>query len=102
MKTEIAKCSLCGEPMPEGEIMFKFHGYSGPCPKPALRKAVLSSKIVYYFRDDTISGFWIDVEVDGKPHKNVGPFISEYQRKLAYDDLCAMLGSIGAIDAKVQ
>lgn len=29
-------CSLCGEPMPLGETMFKFHGYSGPCPKPPL------------------------------------------------------------------
>lgn len=25
-------CELCGEPMPAGEEMFKFHGYSGPCP----------------------------------------------------------------------
>lgn len=31
-------CELCGEPMPEGEEMFKFHGYSGPCPKPPLPK----------------------------------------------------------------
>ena len=30
------KCSICGEPMPEGETMFKYHGYSGPCPKPPL------------------------------------------------------------------
>ena len=29
-------CQLCGEPMPEGEEMFNYHGYSGPCPKPAL------------------------------------------------------------------
>lgn len=29
-------CELCGEPMPPGEEMFKFHGYSGPCPKPPL------------------------------------------------------------------
>jgi hypothetical protein len=29
-------CSVCGEPMPEGEEMFKFHGYSGNCPKPPL------------------------------------------------------------------
>jgi len=28
-----AKCTICGEPMPAGEEMFKFHGYSGPCPK---------------------------------------------------------------------
>jgi hypothetical protein len=31
-----AKCSLCGEPMPKGEEMFYYHGYSGPCPKPPL------------------------------------------------------------------
>jgi hypothetical protein len=31
-----SKCELCGEPMPVGEEMFKFHGYSGPCPKPPL------------------------------------------------------------------
>lgn len=26
------RCSLCGEAMPKGEEMFKYHGYSGPCP----------------------------------------------------------------------
>lgn len=30
------KCELCGEPMPKGEEMFKYHGYSGPCPAPPL------------------------------------------------------------------
>ena len=34
--SEISKCVLCGEPMPRGEEMFKFHGYSGPCPKASL------------------------------------------------------------------
>lgn len=33
---EKEKCELCGEPLPEGEQMFKYHGYSGPCPKPPL------------------------------------------------------------------
>lgn len=28
-----ALCELCGEAMPPGEEMFKYHGYSGPCPK---------------------------------------------------------------------
>lgn len=28
-------CELCGCPMPPGEEMFKFHGYSGPCPTKA-------------------------------------------------------------------
>lgn len=33
---EEAKCGLCGEPMPPGEEMFCYHGFSGPCPaKPA-------------------------------------------------------------------
>jgi hypothetical protein len=27
-----ATCSLCGHPMPPGEEMFKYHGYTGPCP----------------------------------------------------------------------
>lgn len=33
-----ALCAICGEPMPAGETMFKYHGYSGPCPKPPLLK----------------------------------------------------------------
>ena len=33
----MSKCELCGEPMPEGETMFKFHGYSGPCQKPPMQ-----------------------------------------------------------------
>lgn len=35
-----AKCQLCGEPMPPGEEMFNYHGYSGPCPKPLLPSRV--------------------------------------------------------------
>lgn len=31
-------CELCGFPMPEGEEMFKFHGYSGGCPVPHERQ----------------------------------------------------------------
>lgn len=31
--SEAVKCERCGEPMPPGEEMFKFHGFSGPCPK---------------------------------------------------------------------
>lgn len=27
-------CQLCGQPMPPGEEMFNYHGYSGPCPEP--------------------------------------------------------------------
>ena len=38
--TEIARCQICGEPMPPGEEMFKHHGYSGDCPKPPLHPTV--------------------------------------------------------------
>jgi hypothetical protein len=27
--------------MPPGEEMFKYHGYSGPCPKPSLAKGAI-------------------------------------------------------------
>ena len=37
---EVARCSICGEPMPEGEGMFMYHGFSGPCPKPAMKRSV--------------------------------------------------------------
>lgn len=37
MMNEKEKCQLCGEPMPEGEEMFNYHGYSGKCPKPPLK-----------------------------------------------------------------
>lgn len=32
------RCELCGEVLPATEQMFKYHGYSGPCPKPPLSK----------------------------------------------------------------
>lgn len=40
-----SKCELCGEPLPEGEQMFKFHGYSGPCPKPPLPRPAPSPNV---------------------------------------------------------
>lgn len=36
LMSEQSKCELCGEPMPAGEEMFKYHGLTGPCPKPPL------------------------------------------------------------------
>ena len=39
MSEERPKCQLCGEPMPPGEEMFNFHGYSGPCPKTAFAES---------------------------------------------------------------
>ncbi len=37
--------------MPEGESMFNYHGYSGPCPKPPLPKSVVpTADDVLYIR----------------------------------------------------
>jgi hypothetical protein len=38
MQSKQGSCELCGEPMPPGEEMFRYHGYSGPCPKPPIPK----------------------------------------------------------------
>ncbi len=41
--SEKPNCTLCGEPMPDGEEMFKYHGYSGICPKPPLPEMALAA-----------------------------------------------------------
>lgn len=46
--SEKAVCQVCGEPMPPGEEMFNFHGYSGPCPKPPLPKP---KPLVKFYRE---------------------------------------------------
>lgn len=61
------KCELCGEPMSEDEEMFKFHGYSGPCPKPPLKDTtpqkdpIPHAKFMQDLRYLLLSnGFWFD------------------------------------------
>lgn len=48
---EKAICTVCGDPMPEGEQMFKFHGYSGDCPKPPLPRLSKDQKLEKLFND---------------------------------------------------
>lgn len=38
----MGKCELCGEPMPAGEESFRYHGFSGSCPKPPLPMSAAS------------------------------------------------------------
>lgn len=33
----MSKCEICGETLPEGEEMFRYHGFSGNCPAPATK-----------------------------------------------------------------
>jgi hypothetical protein len=59
-------CELCGEPMPVGEEVFKFHGYSGPCPKPPLPPSMKIHRWDSGGRDVTdLPGLWSadDIEV---------------------------------------
>lgn len=44
-------CEICGEPMPPNEQMFKFHGYSGACPKPPLPRPRDKEKIIAELKD---------------------------------------------------
>lgn len=37
-------CEICHEPMPKGEEMFRYHGYSGPCPQAVLSALVPPNK----------------------------------------------------------
>jgi hypothetical protein len=50
-EVERANCELCGEPMPKGEEMFKYHGFSGPCPKPALPSVPIEEAICRVMSD---------------------------------------------------
>jgi hypothetical protein len=70
---EQPKCELCGDPMPVGEEMFKFHGYSGPCPKPHMTP-------VNKLTDDSILELWRSVQ---GPHAELtGPLI-RFAHKIA-------------------
>lgn len=92
----MANCELCGEPMPKGEEMFKFHGYSGNCPKPPLNKTEVIAE--YVFRDTHDGEFWIDVRVNGQPYMQIGPFDTAAERQRAHDDLLNMTRQLGATD----
>lgn len=94
----MANCELCGEPLPAGEEMFKYHGYSGDCPKPPLPKPMVVSVIEYIFRDTTCGKFYLDIHVDRKPYVILEPFNSADERQRAHDDLLQMMRSQGAID----
>ena len=44
--SEQPKCELCGEPMPVGEEMFKYHGHSGPCPAKVKTRELWQTRVV--------------------------------------------------------
>lgn len=72
------KCELCGEPMPPGETMFKYHGFSGPCPKPPIPNTRMASDLV---------------EIDGTGIR----FLQRIPEKLTRERAIRLAGEIAAI-----
>ena len=83
--------------MPEGEEMFKYHGYSGPCPKPPLQKPTIEALVEYIHRE-TDGKFWLDIRCNKELWGEIGPFSSTAERQLAHDDMLQMMRSCGASD----
>lgn len=92
----MSNCELCGEPMAPGEGMFKFHGYSGPCPKPPTAKAKREAFLEYIKVDEVDGTFGIEIIVQGEPKSGVCGFATAAERDRALDDLLSMMRSLGA------
>lgn len=83
--------------MPEGEEMFQYHGYSGPCPKPPLSKPKLDTVVEYFYREKD-GKFWLDIRADRQSWTQIGPFDTEAERHAAKADMLNMMRSFGAKD----
>ena len=56
---EVVLCELCNQPMPKGEEMFNYHGFSGPCPKSVAAQAPYCNECET-FHPEGVHGQWID------------------------------------------
>ena len=68
--------------MPAGEEMFKFHGYSGPCPcpKPPLPRDTGIEAVKRLFKD--AAGVDVDVRVDNGEFIVIDPNRQEFRSGL--------------------
>ncbi|MDE2096514.1 MAG: hypothetical protein KGL39_04650 [Patescibacteria group bacterium] len=92
------KCEVCGEPMPDGEEMFKYHGYSGSCPKPPTPKPTRIGFVEYTRLKHSDGNYYINVEFNGAAYSRLGPFDTQAECDRAAADLMEMMRSIGAKD----
>lgn len=76
----MSKCDLCGEPMPAGEEMFKFHGFSCSCPKPPLQRDNGIEAVKRLFKD--VTGVAVDVRVENGEFIVVDPAGQEFRSGL--------------------
>lgn len=91
------KCELCGEPMPAGEEMFKYHGLSGRCPKPPMPRPTVEAVIEYVHRNAPGGEFWLHIRVNREPWADM-MFETAADRQRTHDDLLNMMRSVGAKD----
>lgn len=76
----MSKCELCGEPMPPGEEMFKYHGYSGDCPKPPSQRDNGIDAVKSLFKK--ITGVDVDVRVENGEFIVIDPLGQEFRTGL--------------------
>ena len=93
-----ARCQLCGEPMPAGEEMFKYHGFSSNCPKPPLTQPSVEVVVEHIHRTDADGELWLDIHLNRQPYCELGPFGTASERQRAHDDMLKSMRSHGATD----
>lgn len=76
--TEQPKCELCGEPMPKGEEVFRYHGYSGPCPTPAQTQPLPDRRDRDEEHKVTLSGQPADPSIPGAPQP-INPLTGQHE-----------------------
>lgn len=76
----MSKCELCGEPMPAGEEMFKYHGLSGDCPKPPLPRDSGIEGVKALFK--RVTGVDVDVRVENGEFIVIDPNGQEFRSGL--------------------
>lgn len=83
-------CPQCGP----SYLSTKVDEMTKPMPPLAKREVMVE----YIFRDTRDGEFWIDIDVNGKPYQQLGPFDTATERQRAHDDLLGMVRSLGGKD----
>ena len=76
----MSKCGICGEPMPEGEEMFRYHGFSGDCPRPPLPRDSGIEAVKNLFKN--VTGDDVDVRVENGEFIVIDPAGQEFMTGL--------------------
>ena len=86
-----SRCELCGHPMPVGEEMFSFHGYSGPCPAPPVDACHQADDYIEergdFIEETTITRTYLRNKTKDEIIEHVMRLLSEND-KLAAENLC--------------